>query len=267
MAPVRIHAARPFAAWAAIIALSLASGTSADHQNLTAGVQVHHHITPLGSMTFAKEPEGRGTWSIILSCTATFIFCVWTAMHPDIVPELSDWYRFFYRTLLMFIAAINPEAIAVVAWRQWRCAREIRKEWNAHTPMAKSRGEPTREWPKMGMETAFFVVMGGFVIDRSVEMSNKYTEQKHKGKYHEKKLSGEAQGCDPREFIATVTPKGFLKYLSDGLFDDFDNPVFIKNDILDKSKSDYLGKFLSSFQALYLFVQCGARYQSGLTVT
>jgi len=262
MASDCIRAARTPVPLAIIIALSLASGTFADHQNLTTGVNVHHHNTSLGKMTFATEPEGRGTWSIIFSCTVTLLFCVWTAMHPDIVPGLSSWYRFFYRMLLMLIAAVNPEAIAVLAWQQWRDARRIRKEWNDHFQSIQDDASED-----LGMETAFFVVMGGFLIDRSEVKSNKRTKQKHTGRFYTHNLHETNEKRVPGRFIATVTPTGFVKYLKDGLFDDFQEPVFEKKDILDKSKAYYLGKVLSAFQALWLLVQYFQRCRSKLVIT
>lgn len=39
-----------------------------------------------GSITIGQEPRGRGTFGIATSSSVTFIFSVWTAVHPNIVP-------------------------------------------------------------------------------------------------------------------------------------------------------------------------------------
>lgn len=269
-----------------IIALFLVSLTSADHSNLTAGVQVHNHSTSLGPMTYAKSPEGRGTWNIILSCTATFLFCVWTTVHPDTIPALSTWHRFFYRSLLMAIAAINPEGIAVLAYRQWRDARMVRNEWrdyfNGKYPTKDSKPQDRivrkklKKWANLKMTTAFFVVMGGFVIDRSEAVSKKPSKENYSGRFKKYKLNPDGAVDDPHyfdavgdpgHFMATLTPKGFVRYLKAGYFDDYINPPFQTDDIKDKNKEDYFGKILASSQAFWLLVQSLQRYIHGLTIT
>ena len=256
---------RAFDTWPAYIALFLISTTYAQTENLTAGVHVYNHRTSLGNMTFATEPRGRGTWSIIFSCTTTFVFCVWTAVHPDTIPGLKEGHRIFYRAMLMFIAVINPEAFAVLAYRQWRDAREIRDEWNKYF-IRKFRPPNDKHYkpPYLSMGAAFFVVMGGFVIDKSDAKSNEYSKTKHIETLERYNLVDNKRAeC---EFTATLTRKGFAKYLKEGYFDDF-KERFDTKEIMDKSKASYFGKALASLQALWLLVQSLQRYRSGLTIT
>ncbi|KAI5815620.1 hypothetical protein BZA77DRAFT_355116 [Pyronema omphalodes] len=62
-------------------------------------------------MKFGAEPRGRGTWGILISCTATFAFCVWTTVHPNILPDASVQYRTLYKAVMMVIGVINPEGL------------------------------------------------------------------------------------------------------------------------------------------------------------
>ncbi|KAI5854967.1 hypothetical protein BZA05DRAFT_443592 [Tricharina praecox] len=280
MVSFRTRTGRLFDTWSAFIILFLISTTSAHHQNLTAGVQVHNHTTPLGTMTFAKEPGGRGTWSIIFSCTATFAFCVWTAVHPDTISGLSTRRRILYRTILMVIAAINPEAIAVLSYRQWRSARKIKTDWKKHFDALQHprkheiSAEELEVWQtkkdkwcgELKMTAAFFVVMGGFVIDKSKATSNERSKDKYQGKFARFKKPAAATG-NPGHFIATLTPRGFLEYLKEGYFNDFENPPFKTYEIMDKNKEDCFGKILASLQTLWLLVQSIQRYRSNLTIT
>lgn len=58
-----------------------------------ATVKTTTYETVLGTATIAPEPRGRGTFGILFSCSATFFFCVWTAVHPNTIPGLSPGNR------------------------------------------------------------------------------------------------------------------------------------------------------------------------------
>lgn len=95
------------------------------------------------------------------------------------------------------------------------------------------------------MDGAFFVVMGGFVIDESKEeydthdVSEPLTDLKEKITLKKRERS---------KFTATLTATGFVKYLKDGYFE-FDNSPFKKSDIIDKGKASKIAKLLSAVQA------------------
>lgn len=241
--------------------------SAASLQNATASVHVSKHKTPLGMMTFATEPQGRGTWGIFFGCTTTFAFCVWTAMHPNIIPNAPNKYRLFYKGVLMVISIINPEGIAVFAFGQLAEARRIQKEWQAYVEKKHANGEWTDEMAKrkkklFSMEVAFFIVMGGFTIDDSTAESDKHMDSKHVKRLKKHGIRPEAKdgnGVIERtrsHYTATLTPHGFVHYANAGYFD---TCVFHKNEITDKGKASNIAKILSTTQALWLGVQCAAR--------
>lgn len=156
------------------------------------------YSTPLGPAKFGSEPRGRGTLGIIISCSATFVFCIWTSVHPNIIPGTTVWYRTYYKFMYMLVALIIPEAIIMSAYGQWRMAQRIHTAWRAHhghqpiTWLDTFMFWKTTTNDGLGIDGAFFVVMGGFVLDLPLHVSE-YTPG-----------------------ITTLTPLGFLKYLEDG---------------------------------------------------
>lgn len=88
--------------------------------------------TLLGPAKFASEPRGRGTLGIIISCSATFAFCIWTSVHPNITPGTTVWYRIYYQCVYMLVALIIPEAIIMSAYGQWRMAHRVHTAWRVH---------------------------------------------------------------------------------------------------------------------------------------
>lgn len=162
-------------------ALSATSRTA----NYTKGVQLTEYNAG-GPILFGSNPSGRGSLNILLSCTATFGFCVWTAVHPNILPNISDSQRRRYRIILTFFAAIVPEAIVILAVIQLvdaitlrsRCRKlkdpakvnttfmeKVRSFFKAVNIFATQRTPPvinTTDWVTLNI--AFFVAMGGFTI-------------------------------------------------------------------------------------------------------
>jgi hypothetical protein len=256
--------------------LILASITfAAPVNNATAGVQVSKHQTTLGPMTFASEPAGRGTWGVLFSCTTTFVFCIWTAMHPNIIPNATVNYRLFYKGVLMVISIINPEGIAILAFGQLAEAWRVKREWDTYV----EKGYDNKKWEykvakeKKGlftMEVAFFIVMGGFTIDESIVTSDRHVRSKHMLRLIRHGIMPNAD--KPEEgnvmierknsrYTATLTPTGFVEYAKEGYFDDCQ---FFGDSIKDKGKASNIAKILSAMQALWLGMQCAARKASGL---
>jgi hypothetical protein len=271
MAPLRQPPEKVmFGAWA-FFTLVLASMTFAvPLDNTIASVHVSKHKTSLGTMTFATEPGGRGTWKILFSCTTTLAFCVWTALHPNIIPNAEDKHRLIYKAVLMVIALINPEGIAVFAFGQYREAWKLKKQWQLHVKkhrieevLDKKANKKAKEKREFTMEVAFFIVMGGFTIDESTEASNKPILSKHTSNIWDLGIiqAPKERGGEGSKFTATLTPAGFKKYLKEGCFDNCES---IKREIRDKGKTNNIAKILSASQALWLGAECVARKASGL---
>ena len=265
-----------------IILCSLLSVTSANDGfvNGTVGVQFHTKDTSVGRMTFAAEPTGRGTWRILFSCTATFVFCVWTAVHPDVLPGATRRDRFIYKAILTVVAFVNPEGITILAFGQWRDARKIQKEWRLHFKKLQydlNIHDPETWRPlDLDLKTAFFIVMGGFVIDESKVGSDKnhVESEVYKLARTESRLALDRKLVSAREdeqrFTATLTPCGFVEYLKKGAFDNLLEMPFHTahgEEIDDKSNANHAAKILSSLQALWLIVQSIQRAIVGLPLT
>ncbi len=80
-----------------------------------------------------SDPNGRGTFSLVLSCLLTLGLCVWSAMHLDIPPHeessLQTWGRNIKWGLIGIFA---PELVVFAAWRQNNSAKELYAHMNHH---------------------------------------------------------------------------------------------------------------------------------------
>lgn len=103
---------------------------------------------------FVQEPRGRGTISLIWSCLATFGLCIWTAIHPNVIPDSTVWSRLFYKLYWALCAALLPEFILMCAFGQFRKAWKIRALWKEKT------GNNS-----LGLAGGFFVLMGGLTVE------------------------------------------------------------------------------------------------------
>ncbi|KAI5817918.1 hypothetical protein BZA77DRAFT_365955 [Pyronema omphalodes] len=231
-------------------------------------VNISRTDTTVGRITFASEPRGRGTVGILLSCTFTFVFCIWTVVHPNIIADSTLWSRVFYKATMMIIAVINPEGLVISAYGQWQDARRLNKAIIKYFENIQSQGsnhncatmhKKRREW--LGMDGAFFVVMGGFVIDTSECVSRENIASETM-----RKLVDVRDRSEDSRFTATLTPAGFLQYLNQGYFD-FDNPPFQRTQIADKGKASNIAKVLSASQAGWLLIQSAARWAAGLRLS
>ncbi|KAI5785351.1 hypothetical protein FPQ18DRAFT_416347 [Pyronema domesticum] len=209
------------------------------------------------SMIFMVQPRGRGTWGILLSCTTTFVFCVWTTIHPNVIPNSKGSQRFLYKISMMVLGIVNPEGLVILAYGQWSDAKKLNRECVKYFEKMeepsikfvkdrrkrkgkkeklytdeefKKKQEKLREnW--LGVEAAFFVVMGGFAID----VTKKEYEDEEKipmETWTRIKLK-----CRKRStYIATLTPRGFLDFLESKQFEkfSFEKPPFEKRDLRDK---------------------------------
>ncbi|KAI5815622.1 hypothetical protein BZA77DRAFT_248178, partial [Pyronema omphalodes] len=260
-----------FAFWTLTFLISystLVHGLPLDNFNSSLPANVKTYENPF-KLKFAVEPTGRGTWGILISCTATFAFCVWTTVHPNILPDASIQYRTLYKAVMMVIGVINPEGLMILSYGQWADARrlnqEVQKYWNEKREVQNienpelKKGYEKIHWDWLGMDGAFFVVMGGFVIDTSKCIYHDDARPETLRDVKCIKLNSRQYS----KFNAVLTPTGFIKYLHDGYFD-FYNPPFKKREIIDKGKASNIAKLLSAVQAFWLAVQCAGRRAAGL---
>ena len=205
--------------------------------------------TAFGNLSFTPEPRGRGTVGLIISCTVTFWFCVWTAVHPDIIVDATPLSRLVYKATWMLVSITVPEGIIMCAISQLNQARRINKAW---------REKFGNNCDYLDLDGAFFVVMGGFVIDW------------HDGSKPPEKCGTPPWACwcpatrpsrfwiesQKHDYTATLTPTGFLKYLNEGRID---RTSFVKTEIVDKSNANWMSKIISGFHAIWLIVVCSGR--------
>lgn len=70
---------------------------------------------------FVREPDGRGTWSLLYSCLFTLALCVWTAFHPNVKsPEASEVGKYRLKIYWIFFAIFAPELGVLTAFKQNR---------------------------------------------------------------------------------------------------------------------------------------------------
>ena len=73
----------------------------------------------------------RSVWSILASCGITLLICVWHAVHPTLpLPHHKRIHIFLYRVSLMLLAFFIPEVLVMLAWREWRVAKETTKRFH-----------------------------------------------------------------------------------------------------------------------------------------
>lgn len=181
---------------------------------------------------WVPEPRGRGTFSLLLSCIVTLVLCIWTAIHDDVIPNPTFQKRLTSKLAWMLLSLFIPEIVIAHAISQWKEARKLHRFWCNHFKVkAGSKGD------RLGMEGAFFVIMGGFA-------------------------SGP---CDHfSRYPSTISPADFKRLIDTGVV----SPNTINRKlIMDKGKADTLAKLLVCIQTLWMVAQCAARKISGLPVT
>ena len=96
-------------------------------QNLTA---LQAEIAP----AWVSEPNGRGTWSLLYSCTFTLTLCVYTAVHLNI-PRSKDsrWVIYGRQVKRTLIAIIAPEVVLYTALHQFTKAVKLWRTLNFYS--------------------------------------------------------------------------------------------------------------------------------------
>ncbi|KAH8152301.1 uncharacterized protein LAJ45_03728 [Morchella importuna] len=260
-----------------LLALAYQSlGQATDIRDIT---YADKNITVAGvPIKFRSEPRGRGTTGIILSCVATFLFCIWGTVHPNIIVGAKSYYRLFYKAVLMLVAIVVPEGLILSAFAQYRQAKDLHNLWlKQRRDEHEEEDEPWYTFLKFwqdskstfGMEGAFFVVMGGFVVKRPSTGTVRIQGQGEEPPVTiDQNASGEQDTFfrkrEQDEGHVILTYEGFKHYID---LIDKDDMGRHRQAILDKGKASNMAKCLAGLQALWLIVQCFARWQAGLPVT
>lgn len=232
-------------------------------------------VPGIGKVRYRTEPSGRGTIGILISCTATYIFCVWTTVHPAVGETGKKKLRVWYKLVLTSIAIIVPAGVMIYAFDEWRQAKRLRDEWNECVkyhpkPKGSAQGPPPKgpataladrkdpdDFVELQIGTAFFVLMGGFRID------NKHAGWTHTKKERKKKKKNNMGDKEAYE-RPILSPQGFVKYVRSGRIH---QSTFNQADVLDKGKGSHIAKIFAGLQALWLILQSIARLADHLPLT
>lgn len=194
---------------------------------------------------WVADADSRGTWTLLYSCVFTLVLCVWTAVHLNIPgPDETQRSQFLRKAKYMVLAIFAPEITVYMAWQQWSRAHQFCRKLDdtigssKNAPQTKSK-PPSRQWPqipglqiRVGLTYGFYVAMGGFAVDVS-DMHDRFSQ-------------------------LTLTPTGVLKLAKLGLIEEMSD-----NEILDKSKADWLAKGLVILQVSWMMLQCISRKAAG----
>ena len=108
---------------------------------------------------FVPEPDGRGTFGILIPCLAVLFLNTWTVLHLNIPPAKDGLLRrFVHRFKMWLVCLIVPDAIATIAFKQWREARRSVPRMQKHLSW----------WT---LRHGYYAEMGGFRV------RNEFTNQ------------------------------------------------------------------------------------------
>ncbi|KAM0714818.1 hypothetical protein Q7P37_009282 [Cladosporium fusiforme] len=190
---------------------------------------------------FVQQPDGRGTLSILFSCILTLCLCVWSATHLDLPKHDERQFQYGCRYVKWgLLGLFGPEIVMWAAWRQHISAAILTKSMQEtyKTEVA------TTAHPPWTMVHSFYGGMGGFAFDLSASGTTA------------------ASPSIPGLRRLHVTPRGLLLLAKCGLL-----PRVTKDDILDKSKTDGVGKLICCVQVGWMVVQAVTRLAVGLPIS
>ncbi|KAB8253539.1 hypothetical protein BDV32DRAFT_158306 [Aspergillus pseudonomiae] len=227
---------------------------------------------PQPEPVYVAEPDQRGTLTLFWSCFSTFILCVWTAVHPDVLPVKGYWSANVYKFFMMTWAIVIPELIVCMAVEQLLRARKIRDLWE-HS----FQGDHEKKY-WLGLTGAFFVVMGGYVVETEGYNHRAHTVQRE---LPSQRVSRRPQRSHPitepfdssPPLVTTIGPQGFERLLESGkikrLIRDgtLQKHHFDQSVIDDKGNANTISKLLVGVQISWMVIQAIGRKLSGLPVT
>ncbi|KAH8705337.1 hypothetical protein BGW36DRAFT_310877, partial [Talaromyces proteolyticus] len=228
-------------------------------------------VDPQPEPVYVPEPDRRGTLKLFWNCFSTFILCVWTAVHPDVLPVKGHRSINFYKFFMMTWAVVIPELVVCMAVEQLRRAMKIRDLWEQSFEHENEK----KYW--LGLTGAFFVVMGGYVVE--TESYNHHVNKAHpilpsrSFSRHLRRSKPIAEQFDYAPLVTTVGPLGFERLLESGKIQrliregtlqkhHFDHTV-----IGDKGNANTISKLLVTVQIFWMIIQSIGRKISGLPVT
>ena len=143
------------------IRLLLLYSTFCFHPVICAGAEArsnpHNNPTTLASgdqavRGWVPQPNGRGSFDIIISCLSTIFLCSWYCVCPN-VPAEGDtiWDSLRYKLSMCLMCVLGPEFTLYTCMRQWHSVRQSMEQFHSTGHL------------KWTITHAFFADMGGFV--------------------------------------------------------------------------------------------------------
>jgi hypothetical protein len=201
-------------------------------------------IASQDTTNWAREPDGRGTFSLIFSCILTLTICVWSALHLNVPPrKTTPWRLAIEKTTWVLYGIFAPELVVATAASQFILAKWLKREIQNDAKLrleqellSKDAGLSYHEWT---MDQCFFAVMGGCVINMPpLEDGEKSNRQ------------------------CTITAEGIRLLSFVGRL-----PKIDQTHIQDKSKADWIAKSFVAIQAGWMVLQIIARLVEKMPVS
>jgi hypothetical protein len=101
------------------IAIALATADPAATSPVPNATTTGHGFEP----PFKPNPKGRGTMSLLMSCT--MMLAVWTVIHPNIIETPTMLRSLRNKGLSVLTALLAPELVLAQAYSEWRQARKL----------------------------------------------------------------------------------------------------------------------------------------------
>lgn len=232
---------------------------------------------PIFEPSWVPGPSRRGTLVILFSCLLTLVLCVWTTVHANIEPEMWQAGGRLNQKKLMWsvVTLLFPEIALCVAAHERKTAHLLRKEMRVFI-----------KYYHWDITLAYYAVMGGFVITQEMDEEDKKEPDKINFEENSDAIEN-IQGQETENSAlqykystphlvrasqlqkstfgnrCTLTPRGILRLAELGKLPE----SYTSRTVDDKSKASFLAKFLVCFQAIWIMIQVGGRYATGLPVT
>jgi hypothetical protein len=195
------------------------------HDNTSTAVE-----NPL--LGWTHEPQGRGTWTLILSSLSTTFLCTWVVIHLRIDRRFR--HRILHKIALLIKTIIAPEFIAVEAAQEWTQARRIVRQCSEYT-----NGE-------MKLVHAFYIGMLG--VRYRVSSASKIQDGSH------------AKVLWPTQFV-WLLQTGHIRW------NDLHDWGLAEESINDKSNADSVAKLLALGGVAKFCIDCLLRAYHRLPIS
>lgn len=238
-------------------------------------------LNQLVAPPWVDEPDRRGTFSILLSCTLTLVACVYSALHLNI-PEKTDWWSVLKKKVeWALIALVAPELVVCVALYQLVAA------WRLKVRLCTYQEGKEKT---VSLRYAFFIIMGGLQVEVSALGDRETLKSRLADQEFDLALILQTSSLPTTRHKILKTPIWSSYFRSLGLFTDdydptghklhltswavtqlsldfWDDVVIADAKIEDKSKANSIQKTLVLVQLSWMVAVCIARKASGLPLS